>query len=583
MTDYHPLIARAVASLPQNTDTARRALYDRARNALLAKLRSNKPPLSESVITRERRSLEEVIRNVEAQASAQVALPVEAPPQQILNERPRANLEASALRVPAQQTVNERSKVNTWGTFPMRIARFVTRRPGLMAAMAAGIAVTIAGLRLYDGRAWETWGPKLWAYVTLASDIVKPYSEVLRPLHDIGVVTGAVVFGIYQFVTKRHIKHKLDLIQRAMEKGEDQPWLLERPIRRSETRSWFSFQKSPSDERDTKYVCIYNQKGGVGKTMLAMNLAAYLDRNNDVLLLDMDYQGSLSSAMLAACQIGGAPSQMNEIFEKDEKPDDIIDQATSLHWTHALIESERKEKLPRTSIITCHYPFLKLENQLTMKWLVLDNFRDIRYRIYDVVRSRAVRKSFDVVIFDCPPRLTMGSINALCASTHLLIPTILDSQSATAVDPTLQSLKEIKKKLNDDIKLLGVVGNRNSIKEDRLSEAEELAIKTVKEALVGAADTWGQGRLFQKTIPRRAAVTNLVGEDIPYLADPKFRKLFDQLGDEIADALNLRRSHSSTEASYKTINGSNGVSKDGAVLDRVTRRPDGEASLPNLN
>ncbi len=69
MTDYHPLIARAVAGLEKNTGDQRRALYERARTALVAQLRGLDPPLSESEITRERLALEESIRKVEAEAA----------------------------------------------------------------------------------------------------------------------------------------------------------------------------------------------------------------------------------------------------------------------------------------------------------------------------------------------------------------------------------------------------------------------------------------------------------------------------------------------------------------------------------
>src|SRR5579863_9031553 len=69
MTDYHPLIARAVDGLAKNTGEARRALYERARSALVTQLRSVEPALSESDITRERLSLEEAIRKVEAEAA----------------------------------------------------------------------------------------------------------------------------------------------------------------------------------------------------------------------------------------------------------------------------------------------------------------------------------------------------------------------------------------------------------------------------------------------------------------------------------------------------------------------------------
>src|ERR1700675_206459 len=70
MADYYPLIARAIAGLdPSAPGESRRALYERARSALIAQLRSVQPPLSESEITRERLSLEEGVRQVESEAA----------------------------------------------------------------------------------------------------------------------------------------------------------------------------------------------------------------------------------------------------------------------------------------------------------------------------------------------------------------------------------------------------------------------------------------------------------------------------------------------------------------------------------
>jgi hypothetical protein len=70
MADYYPLIARAIAGLdPSAPGENRRALYERARSALIAQLRSVDPPLSESEITRERLSLEEAVRKVESEAA----------------------------------------------------------------------------------------------------------------------------------------------------------------------------------------------------------------------------------------------------------------------------------------------------------------------------------------------------------------------------------------------------------------------------------------------------------------------------------------------------------------------------------
>jgi hypothetical protein len=79
MADYHPLIARAVSGLEKNSGENRRALYERARIALVAQLRGVVPALEESEITRERLSLEEAIRKVEAEAARQAREAVRPP------------------------------------------------------------------------------------------------------------------------------------------------------------------------------------------------------------------------------------------------------------------------------------------------------------------------------------------------------------------------------------------------------------------------------------------------------------------------------------------------------------------------
>src|ERR1700742_2609216 len=76
MADYYPLIARAIAGLdPSAPGESRRALYERARSALIAQLRSGEPPLSESEITRERLALEEAVRKVEFEAAQRARHP----------------------------------------------------------------------------------------------------------------------------------------------------------------------------------------------------------------------------------------------------------------------------------------------------------------------------------------------------------------------------------------------------------------------------------------------------------------------------------------------------------------------------
>lgn len=108
MADYFPLIKRAVDGLDKNTAENRRTLYDRARAALVAQLRSSAPPLNESEITRERLALEDAVRRVEAEATqaARVETPsaprepplTEPEPHPNSNEGDRPSLRDEGLR-----------------------------------------------------------------------------------------------------------------------------------------------------------------------------------------------------------------------------------------------------------------------------------------------------------------------------------------------------------------------------------------------------------------------------------------------------------------------------------------------------
>src|SRR5664280_2936174 len=97
MADYHPLISRAVSGLDKNTGENRRALYERARSALVNQLRSVEPALDESDITRERLALEEAIRKVETEAAKRSRPDDEGLPEPA-REEPRSSLRDQGLR-----------------------------------------------------------------------------------------------------------------------------------------------------------------------------------------------------------------------------------------------------------------------------------------------------------------------------------------------------------------------------------------------------------------------------------------------------------------------------------------------------
>src|SRR6202521_3870648 len=99
MADYYPLIAKAVSGLDKSTGEARRALYDRAGQALLAQLRGVVPALAEPDITRERLALEEAIRKVETEAARRSRNdPLPGRPEPSRSEPPPSRPEPSPLR-----------------------------------------------------------------------------------------------------------------------------------------------------------------------------------------------------------------------------------------------------------------------------------------------------------------------------------------------------------------------------------------------------------------------------------------------------------------------------------------------------
>jgi len=98
MADYYPLIARAVEGLDNNTGENRRALYERARSALVNQLRTVDPPLDESEITRERLALEESIRQIEADAVKREHADAPPPPEKDTPDDTRPSMRDQALR-----------------------------------------------------------------------------------------------------------------------------------------------------------------------------------------------------------------------------------------------------------------------------------------------------------------------------------------------------------------------------------------------------------------------------------------------------------------------------------------------------
>jgi chromosome partitioning protein len=181
-------------------------------------------------------------------------------------------------------------------------------------------------------------------------------------------------------------------------------------------------------------------------------------------------------------------------------------------------------------VVDCDDPFADLETQLALKWLIGDIDEDIRYNFARVLLSEEVQKNFHRIIIDAPPRITTGFVNALCASTHLVVPFVLDRLSAERVGQTLERIRRMKGQLFPHLELAGVVGTMKGDKTATLRDAERESLEEARRAVQQSWPVYGDYVLENALIPRKQAIADAAGIRIVY---PQATSIFDPLGDEI--------------------------------------------------
>jgi cellulose biosynthesis protein BcsQ len=315
----------------------------------------------------------------------------------------------------------------------------------------------------------------------------------------------------------QELKDKLNRVRAAF--GEDNNLWLRQPITRPERYDARMQQSIP-------ILLIANLKGGVGKTTIAANLAAYFEtrRNERVLAIDLDHQGSLSSMLLPE-PLNREERAGRSIRALLEGSKDGRSSFEAIFASCPVRDSERDARL-----VDCDDPFADLETRLALRWLIGDIDQDIRYNFARVLLSEEVQHNFQRIIIDAPPRITTGFVNALCASTHLVVPFVLDRLSAERVGQTLERFRRMKGQLFPHIELAGVVGTMKGDKTAFLRDAERESLEEAKRAVRQA---WGYGDyvLENALIPRKQAIADAAGIRIVY---PQATAIFDPLGDEIS-------------------------------------------------
>jgi chromosome partitioning protein len=279
-------------------------------------------------------------------------------------------------------------------------------------------------------------------------------------------------------------------------------------------------------QRQKPVILVANLKGGVGKSTLVANLAAYFkEAGKRVLIIDGDYQGSLSNMLLAADGCDRVSPEINKLLE----PGSGVASFKSACYVF-------RRKLAGSMIVASAYALAAMENRLMIEYLLGDDktYDDGRYRLANLLLGDEVGDAFDVALIDAPPRLTAATINGLCASTHLLVPTVYDKMSAEAVGTFLHGVRTLKSTLNHQIDLLGLVGTLTH-RQDSLVPREQNARNMARDQV---AQAWGANfHVFERHIPRKNAIAEAAGGDIAFYRDETVRGWFAELGGEIAGRL----------------------------------------------
>lgn len=232
-------------------------------------------------------------------------------------------------------------------------------------------------------------------------------------------------------------------------------------------------------------IAVTNQKGGVGKTTTAINIAFYLAKaGKKTLLVDLDPQGNATSGL--GVDKGKIEKSVIDLLIGELSLQDIV--LKTKHKNFSLVPTTSHLANTEVELANMSNKFVRLKKGL------------------------AVENDFDYIIIDSPPSLSLLTVNALIAAQHVVLPVQAEFYAMEGLGQLLETMKLVRKGMNPTLELLGVLV---TMLDSRTSLSKQVHDEIKRHF---------PGKVFETTIPRNIRLAEAPSHGLPIGAYERWSK-----------------------------------------------------------